>query len=147
MTWESCSLREWLNGTFLNNAFGTKEQTHILKTNVSAEKNPKYSTVPGESTTDKAFLLSINEINKYFSSNYNARRCILTAYAKANGAYTSSGYMKDGTSTCCWWLRSPGNIQNCVAIVNIDGSVNYYGMYANYDVFCVRPAMWIDLGD
>ena len=147
VTWESCSLRKWLNGTFLNNAFSTKEQTHILKTNVSAEKNPKYSTDPGESTTDKAFLLSINEINKYFSSNYNARRCILTAYAKANGAYTSSGYMKDGTSTCCWWLRSPGNIQNCVAIVNIDGSVNYYGMYANYDVFCVRPAMWIDIGD
>ena len=108
VTWESCSLRKWLNGTFLNNAFSTKEQTHILKTNVSAEKNPKYSTDPGESTTDKAFLLSINEINKYFSSNYNARRCILTAYAKANGAYTSSGYMKDGTSTCCWWLRSPG---------------------------------------
>ncbi len=108
VTWESCSLRKWLNVTFLNNAFSTKEQTHILKTNVSAEKNPKYSTDPGESTTDKAFLLSINEINKYFSSNYNARRCILTAYAKANGAYTSSGYMKDGTSTCCWWLRSPG---------------------------------------
>ena len=108
VTWESCSLRKWLNGTFLNNAFSTNEQTHILKTNVSAENNPIYSTVPGESTTDKAFLLSINEINKYFSSNYNARRCILTAYAKANGAYTSSGYMKDGTSTCCWWLRSPG---------------------------------------
>lgn len=53
-------------------------------------------------------VLGVGKINKYFSSNYNARRCILTAYAKANGAYTSSGYMKDGTSTCCWWLRSPG---------------------------------------
>ena len=61
VTWESCSLRKWMNGTFLNKAFNAEEQAQIQNTTVSADKNPEYNTNPGNATTDKVFLLSINE--------------------------------------------------------------------------------------
>ena len=141
VTWESCSLRKWMNGTFLNKAFNAEEQAQIQNTTVSADKNPKYNTNPGNATTDKVFLLSINEVEKYFNSD-EARKCAPTAYAKAQGAYTSDSYKTaSGAATCWWWLRSPGNNQNNAANVNNDGSVNYNGNNVNNDNDAVRPAL------
>lgn len=145
VTWESCSLRKWMNGTFLNKAFNAEEQAQIQNTTVSADKNPEYNTNPGNATTDKVFLLSINEVEKYFNS-YEARKCAPTAYAKAQGAYTSDSYKTaSGAATCWWWLRSPGSYQNDAANVLIDGSVNYIGNIVDYDIYAVRPALWINL--
>lgn len=94
---------------------------------------------------DKVFLLSINEANKFFSSN-EARKCAPTAYAKARGAYTSSNYKTaSGEAACWWWLRSPGYTQNCAARVLNDGSVHYAGDIVYGDGGCVRPALWINL--
>lgn len=138
-TWEECSLRAWMNDDFLNNAFSADEQSKIVATNVSADKNPKYSTDPGNATTDKIFLLSVKEAEKYFSS-VSARQCKPTKYAIANGA---SVIYNNGN--CWWWLRSPGSRQSNAARVNIVGSVYYYGSSVNYDGACVRPALWIDL--
>ena len=121
VTWETCSLRKWLNTTFLNAAFSKYEQAVIQSTNVSADKNPEYDTDPGKATKGKVFLLSINEANKYFASE-EERRCIPTAYAIANGADTSIGY-----ATCGWWLRSPGVFQDCAACVSYSGYVNKGG--------------------
>ena len=141
VTWESCSLRKWMNGTFLNKAFNAEEQAQIQNTTVSADKNPEYNTNPGNATTDKVFLLSINEVEKYFNSD-EARKCAPTAYAKAQGAYTSDSYKTaSGAATCWWWLRSPGNNQNNAANVNNDGSVNYNGNNVNNDNDAVRPAL------
>ena len=145
VTWESCSLRKWMNGTFLNKAFNAEEQAQIQNTTVSADKNPEYNTNPGNATTDKVFLLSINEVEKYFNSD-EARKCAPTAYAKAQGAYTSDSYKTaSGAATCWWWLRSPGNYQNYAASVNSDGSVYYSGYYVNNAYDAVRPALWINL--
>ena len=144
ITWENCTLRSWLNDTFLKNAFGEDFQKMIKTTIVSADKNPKYNTNPGNATNDKVFLLSISEAKKYFSTD-EARRCVPTAYAIAQGAYTSGRYEKDGKVTCRWWLRSPGYYQNCAAYVLGDGSVAYYGDYVYGSLGCVRPAMWLDL--
>ncbi len=139
VTWETCSLRKWMNGTFLNNAFSTDEQAKIATTNVSVDKNPEYSTNPGNATKDKVFLLSIKEAEKYFSSD-SARQCSATAYAKEQRAYTTNS-----NDNCCWWLRSPGYNQSDAAYVDIDGSVGYGGDYVDSDYFDVRPALWIDL--
>lgn len=142
--WENCSLRKWLNKTFLNDAFSSAEQTMIADTNVSADKNPKFDTDSGNNTTDKVFLLSTNEVNRYFGSN-EARKCIPTAYAIANGVYTSNSKTKGGAATCWWWLRLPGYIQSYAAVVGDDGSVLYYGNGVNCDDDGVRPALWINL--
>ena len=144
VTWETCTLRTWLNETFLNEAFSEAEQSIIQTTEVSADKNPDYLSNPGNATKDNVFLLSINEANEYFASD-EARMCVPTAYAIANGAYTNDNYKVDGSATCWWWLRSPGIIPGSAAYVNYDGVVLSYGDFIDFDYFCVRPAMWIYL--
>ena len=148
VTWELCTLRKWLNDTFLNNAFSAKHQEIVLTSTVTADNNPQYGyeTAPGNTTTDKVFLLSITEAKKYFSTD-EARKCVPTKFAKANGAYTSSYYTvgAGGTATCWWWLRSPGSHQDRAAGVNHVGAVIYYGDYVDNADSCVRPAMWVSL--
>ena len=139
-TWKKCSLRTWLNGTFYNAAFGAYHQEMIISTTVSADKNPYYSTSPGNSTTDQVFLLSITEANKYFSSD-EARQCQGTAYCYAQGAHKASN------GNCWWWwLRSPGSDSVHAAGIDSGGSVDYGGFGVNYRAVAIRPAMWIDIG-
>lgn len=137
-TWEKCTLRTWLNGTFYNAAFGADHQKMIASSTVTADKNPSYSTSPGNNTTDKVFLLSITEVNKYFSSD-SARQCQGTAYCYAQGAFKASN------GNCWWWLRSPGFDSYYAAFVIIFGSVYYHGYRVNSSSDAVRPALWIDL--
>lgn len=148
LSWETCSLRKWLNETFFSNAFSLDEQSMIQTTSVTADKNPSYSTSPGSNTTDKVFLLSITEINKYLSSK-DARECTPTDYVIAQRAYTIISYSRDGraTDTCRWWLRSPGSDSDCAAYVEYDGHVINDGTSVDYEYGAVRPAMWISLGD
>ena len=108
ITWETCSLRNWLNNDFINSAFSATEKTMISSVKVSADKNPDYDTDAGNDTEDKVFLLSIEEANRYFKYD-SERQCVSTEYAKANGAYT---YEIDGASNCFWWLRSQGGYSN-----------------------------------
>ena len=141
VTWEICTLRKWLNNDFLGSAFSAEEKAMIPTVTVSADKNPDYSTNPGNATRDQVFLLSITEANKYFSSD-SARQCKPTKYAVANGAYVNSD-----NSNCFWWLRSPGGIQCIAAGVGNDGDVYESGNYVNYANYAVRPALWIDLSN
>ena len=99
VTWETCTLRKWLNETFYNTAFGTDHQQMVSSSTVTADNNPNYSTSPGNSTTDQVFLLSITEANKYFSSD-STRMCKGTAYCYAKGVYEHSN------GNCSWWLRT-----------------------------------------
>ena len=139
VTWESCSLRKWMNDVFLNVAFNTEEQTQIKSTNVSPDKNPKYKTSSGNPTTDKVFLLGITEAKKYFASD-RIRRCEPTKYALANGAYEDNG----ASDTKWWWLRSPGILQNQAAAVRPDGSF-YYPNPVYQKIYYIRPVLWLDL--
>ena len=139
-TWETCSLRKKLNGPFLNTAFSSEEQNRIISSTVTADKNPSYSTSPGNNTTDKVFLLSINEANKYFSSN-EARRCAMTDYAKA---WYVSTYATAGEGSCRWWLRSSGHDSISAAYVHYGGDVINYGNFVYSSNYAVRPALWIN---
>ena len=139
-TWEKCTLRKWLNETFLNVAFSTNEQNSILVTTVKADINPSFSTDPGKDTNDKIFLLSITEANDYFSS-ISARQCEPTEFAKGQGCEVNTDNGK-----CYWWLRSPGKVQSYAAEVLAFGSVYNSGKIVNSNNCAIRPAMWIDLG-
>ncbi len=136
-TWGNCSLRSWLNSTFLGMAFSEEEQALIPDSTVYAHANPQHSTDPGNDTTDKIFLLSINEAEEYFSSD-SERQCEPTDYAVANGAY------KGANGFCWWWLRSPGCSQKYAAYVRLAGEIHEVGETV-YIGHAVRPAMWIDL--
>lgn len=139
VTWENCSLRTWLNGSFLSAAFSSEEQFIISSSRVRAYKNPSYSTSPGNNTTDKVFLLSIYEVNTYFTSD-SARQCQGTEYCYAQGA------KKANNGNCWWWLRSPGLHSYLAACVRVDGSVDLGGPGVSIGDGAVRPALWINLG-
>ena len=158
VTWETCSLRKWLNSTFLNVAFSEDEKAMIPSVTVSADKKPSYRTNPdndttnpgyrtssGNDMTDQVFLLSIQEVNKYFSSS-EARKCAPTAYATAQGAQAYNSNKVDDIATCWWWLRSPGDESLLAAYVDCDGRVNVNGRAISHANDAVRPALWVKLG-
>ena len=146
VTWETCTLRSWLNGDFMNAAFTAEEQFAILTTKVDNSKTQGYSgfnTNSDKNTQDKIFLLSYHEaFEQYFSNYYSDRMGAATDYAIAQGAYTSNKYKKDGRATAWWWLRS-GDYQDYAPSVYSDGSRNYGGVSRMSG--CVRPAFWINL--
>ncbi|MBR6090156.1 MAG: hypothetical protein IKP86_09505, partial [Anaerolineaceae bacterium] len=140
-TWETSSLRKWLNGEFYNSAFSADEKSCISETAVSNPDNQKYGTGGGNDTQDKIFLLSIDEANQYFADN-EARTCEATYYTEKNGANVNSK-----TNRTMWWLRSPGEDGNNAAVVYVDGSIYDFGLNVD-DISCtVRPSFWLILGD
>lgn len=152
VTWETCTLRTWLNGTFYNKAFSSTEQAAIMTTNVDNSKNQCYSgwnTSSGNNTQDKVFLLSYAEANKYFGVTYDnssntKSRVAPTAYAIAQGEWTSSSNKTtDSTYAGWWWLRSPATYQDYAAIVYFVGSLDFN--YVDSDSGSVRPALWVNL--
>lgn len=139
-TWETCSLRKWLNGDFINDAFTPEEQSKLQITNVSADKNPKFDVDSGNATMDKVFLLSVAEVEKYFISDESRIADLHSA--------VSNEYYSDR-----WWLRTSGVSfdtygktyyrYGAVCIGNT-GAVSYGGNPAD-NINGVRPAMWISL--
>ncbi|MBO4494248.1 MAG: TIR domain-containing protein [Clostridiales bacterium] len=131
-TWETCSLRKWLNEKFIESAFDTEEKKMILGMSVAADKTPSYGRSSGEDTFDRIFLLNSVEANLFFGTN-SARACQGTAFCHAQSG------QKDQEGPCKWWLRSAG------AYVSDDGSVNYGGRGVFAGINAVRPALWINI--
>lgn len=143
-TWEQCSLRNWLNGTFLETAFTAEEKTSILMTEVDnsrLQNNDEWPVKGSNNTEDLIFLLSYADTDRYFA-NAEARICTPTDYAVSMGADVRT--LDDGiTSAGWWWLRSPGEDSKQASFVNFDGT-RYTNVVGN-GYLSVRPALWIDL--
>ena len=156
VTWETCTLRTYLNKEFLRSAFNKTEQQAILLTDVDNSDSQGYSewcSTGGNNTQDYIFLLSYAEANKYLGVEYYEKenadqnmksRVAPTAYAIAWRAKTDSDYLtEDGEETGVWWLRSPGDFQNRAAAVYFNGSLVYRNV--NLVGECIRPAFWLNL--
>ena len=153
VTWETCTLRRWLNTTFFDTAFTSSEKSMIAKTRITNAGNI-YGISGGNDTEDQVFLLSIDEAKRLFKDEdeegrSTARACKPTEYAKAQGAYTydSDKYYGNGW----WWLRSPGNDFYGAVGVSGGGNVGDYGGYVYSsddgvadDAGTVRPALIIN---
>ena len=137
VTWETCSLRSWLNNDFISSAFSSAEISKIPTVTVTADENPNYSSDAGNDTQDKVFLLSLPEVKEYFTSS-NERICYPTKYAIEQGAKTN-------LNQSWWWLRSAGSVQNSAAYIDYEGDIYYGGRGVNSDSVSVRPVLWIDL--
>ena len=142
VTWATCTLRTWLNDTFLNTAFTLAEQAAIRNTTVVNDDNPYCDTEGGENTTDKVYLLSIAEacnttygFDGEFEWDSETREAKNTAYAKR----ASTTYELDSD----WWLRSPGYDSTRATLVYSNGcGVNH----ANITVYsAVRPTLHLNL--
>ena len=138
VTWATCSLREWLNSTFIRSAFSTKEKAMIPSVSVSVQKHPNATEQSPSSVRDQVFLLSISEAQRYFKTD-ESRACTPTAYASARGSCHSSV-----TLNAWCWLRSNGHYIDYATGVTFDGSIYNPGNPVNYTDDSVRPAMWID---
>ncbi len=152
VTWETCSLRRWLNTDFYNTAFDDKEKGLIVQiTNENPDETSYwesigrevYSSIEGNNTQDNVFLLSIDEARTYLGlSEDGSLDCICTAtmYAESQGAYAPG-------KECWWWLRSLGSDIKHAAIVNDYGRALGQFVYHEYlNTPAVRPAIWVGEG-
>lgn len=136
-TWETSTLRAWLNDDFYSNAFSDSEKAFIAEVNIDNPDNPDHGTGGGNSTVDRIFLLSIDEKNQYVPTGPICN-CYATDYAKENGARVDS---HDGLSS--WWLRSPGENGYMAASVNHNGRIRSDD--CTTDDYVVRPAFWLKI--
>lgn len=137
VTWEDSSIRAWLNGEFLESAFGGDPNGFICTAECKT-KDGRSGTDGGENTTDRIFLLAVDEVTQYLPKE-SSRRAPVTEYAKEQGAE----YDKNGNGW--WWLRTPGKTQDMAAGVHTAGGVNYDGRDVDRTDLCIRPALWLDL--
>lgn len=149
VTWATCTLRTWLNNTFLNTAFTSAEQAAIRNTTVVNDDNPYWDTEGGENTTDKVYLLSIAEasntaygFNGEFHTYSETREAKNTAYAEECGVFTSTITEYEGNGY--WWLRSPGYVSCNASYVPSYSYGDDVGHNVN-SVSGVRPALHLNL--
>lgn len=142
VTWERCSLRKWLNGSFCAENFSRREQNIMRK--VSTEGEDTLSRSEGEG--DRLFLLSRKETERYFK-NADSKKALISLKAKNKVMWTS--FDKYGH----WWLRSPGTQEVGAVYVRTDGEIFPHGgtILSNsfdkyFEHYGVRPAMRIRLG-
>lgn len=145
VTWETCSLRQYLNGAFLDN-FSSQEQAHIASTRVTTNNNPWYGTAGGNTTTDKVFLLSVEEVVEYFGDSGQ-----IIHRPKKNAYWIDDKYnetriaLNDSNGASWWWLRSPGLFGFNVVSVSPDGWLSIDGHNVDNYGSGVRPCLWLNI--
>jgi len=132
--WADSYVRKMLNDGFLNVAFTEHEKGQIISTIICTPKNKECKTDGGPDTEDRVFLLSVDEVEKYFP-NEEDRKCEPTEYArKQRPTRRDSGF---------WQLRTAGKDGwGSVAVSNYFG--DYCAMTGNHVGFSfIRPVIWI----
>lgn len=153
ISWEDCTLRQWLNEDFYERAF-TEEEKEKIALSVS-EGFPEYnSPIPGgkyayreRETEDHVFLLSYTEVYQYLSNENgdnisdSKRLCYPTESVKRKLGLSQ----KDA---CGWWLCSVNRAvpEGCRPMVvtaygHIEQEVGEMGVTRMQ--YAVRPAVWI----
>ena len=171
VTWETSTIRSWLNGygasanaggsngtdytgdNFLNAAFSAGEQRAIATTTVVNDdnKDDNYSTdgEGGNNTNDRIFLLSIDEALdlRYFPKGSNNRYATNTPYVADGGRLGTYMNGEDEGYLDNWWLRSPGRDNQYAAFIEQDGGDVFEGEWVNDKSSAVRPAFNLNLSD
>ncbi|MCL2637296.1 MAG: DUF6273 domain-containing protein [Oscillospiraceae bacterium] len=124
ITWEHSEIREYLNGEFYENTFTDEEKIRISET-VNINRDSQYGTAGGNNTTDKLFLLSVEDALVYFIDGSPRK-----------------AFNADGDES--WWLlRSPGNGSNFVLYVANGFIDSGDGADVSNSNAGIRPAMWV----
>ena len=137
--WHNCSLRQWLNDEFFNEAFTPDEKNMILAdTHETFKMSSRGEIEVTPLVTDKVWLLSAKEGKKFFPDQ-RSWICKASDFAKEHGAEIESGPMQ-----CHWWMRSPAvelmqGLHGWTACAMADGNVKGWGCTAGN--VCVRPVI------
>lgn len=128
VSWDTCSVREWLNDTFYRDAFTRSERAAILSSGTSIND-------------DYVFLLSNEEAEMYLPRAKD-RICQPTEYCSCQNVY-----INPSTNGAWWLLRTTGDDGSKFAMsVNSDGTIDYNGGHVESDRGTVRPAVWVAIG-
>ena len=138
--WKESNIRFWLNYDFYDLAFSDDEKKLIKQVELENIGNYFYNVSCDYKTTDKVFLLSIEEVRKYNTHN-NDYVAVGTKYARHNGLWISKYATSNGNSV--WWLRSPGKTTSSAAIIHADGTLGLGGDGVATHGNGVRPCIWI----
>ncbi len=157
ITWEDCSLRKYLNGEFYDK-FSEEDQSRILSVTNKNLDNQWYGSKGGADTQDHIFLLSLEEVCKYFGDSSSKlqnpgknQRYWFERKDENNSKRLARLLGKEWD--WWWWLRSPGRVNvKAVYIFGTDGNIGIQGnniLKGNLsDGRCtggVRPALWLKL--
>lgn len=143
--YKNSSIRAWLNKDFYETAFSNNQKNNIAVTeNLNNDCFPFDSRFCSESTSDKMFLLSYDDI---FNTNYGfdsdeSRKLYGTDYAESQGlnAYNDSG---DYIGYAGYWLRTANDNSIGINYVFWTGHANRYTVV--YTGFGVNPAMKLNI--
>ena len=131
VTWEESELRAYLNGEFYEKTFSNEDKAKIAEVTLENKSNSKYGIRGGNATTDKVFLLSLDEAGAYLFD------------------FTGVTVAKDSEGNACWWhLRSPGEAKDVQACVTANGQIDYHGPTEGVTdpEGGIRAAIWVTLG-
>ncbi len=130
ITWKNCTLREWLNGTFYENAFNAEEKQRIATTLLENVWNPWNVLAEYEYTEDKVFLPSMEDMlsgdyfytekapesaaftfDGYFQTD--AERMVRGVYEEEQLTHNASGSVNDfdGMPYAAYWLRASSRVE------------------------------------
>ena len=133
-SWDASYSRIWLNGDFYNDSFSDWQKELIVPCYIEATGGNK------ERTFDKIFLLSVEEVEKYFPEKSSA-----VALEPMVESVTADGTEKQPIEIDCypipWWTRTAGETPDRVICVGKYGGL--FDIDSNADEMGVRPAMWI----
>jgi len=156
ITWADCSLRKYLNGEFYDKLDKADKSKIIPVLNKNLD-NQWYGSKGGADTKDSIFLLSIEEVCKYFGDShsklYNPGKNQRYWFERKD-ENNSKRIARFGDETWgnWWWLRSPGRVNVKAVYIHGDGNIGIQGnniLKGNIsDGKCtggVRPALWLKL--
>lgn len=141
VTWETSSLRSWLNGEFYNSCFSDEEKSRILSVTNTNPDNEYFSVDGGSDTVDKVFCMSIEEAEKYFSNKKSSENGVMVY---ADRAAKPTEYIREEIGAPLWWLRTPGMTYGKTAsYVDDKGFICDVGEIVGNKGFGVRPMIEI----
>jgi hypothetical protein len=158
-TWAKCYMRSFLNDVFYNNFLGEDEKKKVARTKLENKDNPWYGTAGGDDTKDRLFLLSIEEVVKYFGDSGRLAEGPTEPLSSVDDQYNEARIARDENGNAkWWWLRSPGHVGNYTAVITEIGTISVHGLDVDYggkvdymgrdltgNSGGVRPALWLKL--
>jgi len=147
VTWENTEIRQYLNHEFYERFSAEEKQKIITVTN----KNPDnywFRTNGGNDTSDKIFLLSLEEVCLYFGNSFSKLEQKDDQKWQIDDENNNNRQAKFGNDFHWWRLRSPGYYGRTAASVSKNGSVYVRGngvFGSPKDGGGLRPALWLKL--
>ncbi|GHU79955.1 hypothetical protein FACS1894191_3980 [Clostridia bacterium] len=144
ITWETCDMRKFLNEEFYF-SFGEADRSRIVEVVNENPDNPWDGTNGGDPTKDRIFLLSIDEVVRYFGDSGKLQTKQFGPKGEAwwfDDQYDAGRAAKLGSKNAWYWLRSPGYVNSRAAYIRLGGQVHIHGESFN-GKGGVRPAFWL----